>query len=392
MTTFIYTTVLVISTYLTLSGLYQFIIALASKRKGKATSQFDDRLRRFLVLVPAYQADEVIIHSTRRNMSLKYEYPRAMFDYVVISDGLKPETNATLKSLGVKVHPVAFQKSTKVKSLQSAINHYQGDYDGVVILDADNTVQMNLLFKANHYLGQGFKAIQGLRKAANRETSIALMDGLSEAANTEMLCKGANRLGLSSKLSGSGMVFDYALFKSLVHQLTAIGGFDKELELMLTKQEIYIRYAEDLVVYDEKVSHTQAFAKQRGRWLQAQYSFFLKSLGSALESFYQGKMDHFHKVMQLALPPRVLAPFVLVVICGISALMGYMLPGVLSAIALACTLGAYVLVLPFKFLLTGMPEILKSIPRLVTGALMAMVWMKRSRHSFLHTEHKLANS
>lgn len=392
MSTFIYILALILVSYLTLSGGYQFILALASKRKAKSICRFDGHKRKILVLVPAYKEDQVILHSTKRNMSLKYKYPKAQFDYVVISDGLKSSTNKQLESLGAQVLPVRFEKSTKVKSLQAAISKYEKEYDGVVILDADNVVSLNLLYKASHYLSCGFGAIQGLRTAANSQSSIALMDGLSETANTEMLCKGANRLGFSSKLSGSGMVFDYKLFKSLVFDLNALGGFDKELEIALTQRKEYIHYAEDIIVYDEKVSHAQAFAKQRGRWLQAQYTFFFKSIIPAIKGLAEGKMDHFHKVMQLALPPRVLAPIALVVIGGLSILLGANQLMPLAVLGSILTFGAYLLVLPFPMLVKNGLRIAGSLPSLIWAAIKALRFMKASKETFLHTKHELTGA
>lgn len=390
MSIFIYILALILTSYLTISGGYHFILALASKKKAKSICCFDGRNRKILVLVPAYQEDKVILRSTKKNMSLKYKYPRAQFDYVVISDGLQSSTNKKLRSLGAQVLPVHFDKSTKVKSLQAAMARYKNDYEGVVILDADNVVNMNLLFKASHYLSCGYKAVQGLRTAANAQNSIALMDSLSEAANTEMLCKGANRLGFSSKLSGSGMVFDYGLFQSLIFDLEAIGGFDKELEIALTQRKEYIHYADDIVVYDEKVAHPQAFAKQRGRWLQAQYTFFYKSIAPAIRGLAQGKLDHFHKVMQLALPPRVLAPIALFLVGSISFLFGLSLLLTISILGIVLTLGSYLLVLPIPLLFKNGIRIIVSIPSLTLAAIKALTFMKASKQRFLHTQHELS--
>ncbi len=390
MTGFIYILSYGLLSFLMLAGLYQLTFAIASRFKAMCICEFDGQARRLLVLVPAYQEDAVIINSTKINMSLKYQYPSAKFDYVVISDGLQGDTNQALTQLGAKVLEVNFEKSTKVKALQTAMRKYDGDYDGVVILDADNTVDTNFLYKASHYLSCGHKAIQGLRKAANTQTSIALMDGLSEAANTAMLCAGANRLGLSSKLSGSSMVFDYLLFKSLVFDLKAIGGFDKELELAITKRKTFIKYAHDLVAYDEKVSDNQSFARQRGRWLQAQYSFLFKSIYPGVKSLMTGNRDHFHKAIQLALPPRVLSPFVLVI-----GLVGAMIAGsteltILSSIGLLSTAGAYLLVLPS--MMKSAWIITRTIPSLVFSTFRALTLMKASKRTFLHTSHGLSKA
>ena len=300
--------------YLSISGVYQLVLALAAQTSDNRTHEPKSYQNRFLVLVPAYKEDAVIVESTKANMALKYQYPTDLFDYVVISDGLKESTNQALEKLGAEVVNVRFEKSTKVKALKAAMKARPKHYDAVVILDADNQVPVKFLYKANEYLNQGHVAIQGQRKAANTESAAACLDAFSEAANNAMLCQGANRLGFSSKLSGSGMVFTYDLFAEVLNGLEAIGGFDKEMELVLTAQGTFIKYAHDLVVTDEKVSSFNSYEKQRGRWLESQYSFLKKSLKPALASLKQGNTDHFHKAMQLALPPRALAPFALMLL------------------------------------------------------------------------------
>lgn len=392
MTALIYLLAYAIIGFLMLSGIYQLVLALASKKKAQNICQFDGQPRKLLVLVPSYKEDAVIINSTKLNMGLKYQYPSRQFDYVVISDGLKKESNQALRNLGAEVLEVNFEKSTKVKALQAAMNTYDKDYDGVVILDADNTVDTNFLFKASHYLSCGHKAIQGIRKAANTQTKIALMDGLSEQANTAMLCAGANRVGFSSKLSGSAMVFDHKLFKSLVFNLKAIGGFDKELELAITKQKTFIKYAEDLVAYDEKVSNGQSFARQRGRWLQAQYSFLFQSLRPAFALLLKGNKDYFHKTLQLALPPRVLSPVLLSTGLLLSLVLGANTLSLIAAIGLLSTIGSYLLVLPVKTLLASSLKIALAIPTLILSTVKALTLMKASKKTFLHTSHGINQS
>ncbi|OEK00908.1 hypothetical protein BFP97_05010 [Roseivirga sp. 4D4] len=392
MTGLIYILAYILIGFLMLAGLYQLTLAIASRFKAKCICEFDGEARRLLVLVPSYREDAVIINSTKINMSLKYQYPSARFDYVVISDGLQPDTNKGLTQLGAEVLEVNFEKSTKVKALQAAMRKYDGNYDGVVILDADNTVDTNFLYKASHYLSCGHKAIQGLRKAANTQTNIALMDGLSEAANTAMLCAGANRLGLSSKLSGSVMVFDYQLFKSLVFCLEAVGGFDKELELAITERNIFIKYAHDLVAYDEKVSDNRSFARQRGRWLQAQYSFLFQSIYPGVKSLMAGNRDHFHKAIQLALPPRVLSPFILAIGLMSSIIAGSTELTILSSIGLLATAGAYLMVLPLPSLVKSVWTIIRTMPSLVISTCKALTLMKASKRTFLHTPHGLTKA
>lgn len=376
---------------LAIAGIYQLTLAIASQVSSHETFQVVEKQNKFLILVPAYQEDAVILESTKKNLTLKYEYHRDLFDYVVISDGLQPETNEALENLGAKVHTVAFEKSTKVKSLQSAITQYNQSYDAVLVLDADNIVSLSFLRKASFYINQGYCAIQGQRVAANTESVMALLDGFSETANNAMLCKGANRLGLSSKLSGSGMVFTYELFESVVSELEAIGGFDKEMELILTSRQIHIKYAQDLVVSDEKVASYEAYAKQRGRWLESQYSFLKKELKPAIVGLKAGKKDYFHKTLQLALPPRALAPFAL----AMMAITGYWVSSIIlisALVGLTANIGSYLITIPKGPLFKHSWMIFKALPMLLKSTIGALTWMKRSKTEFLHTNHSLVQS
>ena len=79
--------------------------------------------------------------------------------------------------------------------------------------------------------------------AKNLDTPLARLDALSEAVNNHVFRRGHAALGLSAALIGSGMAFDYALFAELMAQAEAVGGFDKELELTLTRRGIRIAYA-----------------------------------------------------------------------------------------------------------------------------------------------------
>ena len=55
-----------------------------------------------------------------------------------------------------------------------------------------------------------YKHIELLR---TKDTNTAVLDAVSEEINNSIFRKGHTRLGFSSGLSGSGMAFEYDLFK-----------------------------------------------------------------------------------------------------------------------------------------------------------------------------------
>jgi hypothetical protein len=67
---------------------------------------------------------------------------------VVIADSLQSATLSVLRELPIRVIDVSFESSTKVKSLNAALQALPDDYDYAVILDADN-VMAALLSREN---------------------------------------------------------------------------------------------------------------------------------------------------------------------------------------------------------------------------------------------------
>jgi len=179
-----------------------------------------------------------------------------------------------LKTLPIKVLEVKFDISTKSKALNSAMERIIAGYDIAVILDADNLMAPDFLSKINASFGNGFIAVQGHRTAKNLNTSLAVLDAVSEEINNHIFRKGHRVLGFSSAIIGSGMAFKYDFFKALMSTVTAIGGFDKEIELKLLKEGNTIEYLDDAFVYDEKVQKAEVFSNQRRRWLSAQLIYF----------------------------------------------------------------------------------------------------------------------
>ena len=203
---------------------------------------------KFLVLFPAYGEDAVILNSSK--LFTRQTYPAEYFDTVVISDHMKEETNEELRSMPLTLLTPVFEKSSKAKALQFAIANTKGDYDYIVILDADNVVDTDFLVHLDELIAsKDYTAIQCHRCAKNSDNEIAVLDGISEEINNTIFRKAHNTIGMSSALIGSGMCFKYRWFKENVNNLTTAGE-DRELEALLLRQGFYIKYEDGINVYD----------------------------------------------------------------------------------------------------------------------------------------------
>lgn len=290
--------------FMTISVAYITFYALVSlfSRMGIKTVDVPESPEStFLVLFPAYSEDRVIVGSVKK--FLFQNYPQDKYHVAVISDHQQESTERLLSDLPVTVLRPVFDKSSKAKALQYAISEVSGQYDYVVVLDADNIVETDFLHRLNILLKEGYKAVQCHRCAKNSDSSVSVLDGVSEEINNTLFRKAHNLIGLSSALIGSGMCFDYSWFSSHVTKLTTAGE-DRELEVFLLREGIYIKYADDILVFDEKVSSADNFQRQRQRWMSAQVNCFLSMLRHLPEAVIRLNINYIDKTIQQMLIPR----------------------------------------------------------------------------------------
>ena len=344
---------------------------------------------RFLILYPAYKEDRVIINAVEN--FLLQDYPASHYRVSVISDHMQPETNDYLRQLPITLLEPVFEKSSKAKAMQYAIEMVEsgklqlidGKFDQVVILDADNVVRPDFLSQLN-ILCTVYDAIQCHRCAKNADNDVAVLDGASEEINNTIFRKAHNRLGLSSALIGSGMCFKYELFKKNVFELKTAGE-DREMEALLLHQEVFIKYAPDIHVFDEKVSNQDNFQRQRMRWMTAQVQSLLSNLPKIPEAIIHGKINFVDKTIQQALIPRSI---LIVLLASISIFMTIFMPSWCEkwwALFALLAVSLYI-ALPRQLRYQSIAKVL-AIPGLVIRMLKNLLHIDRKNTDFIHTEH-----
>lgn len=380
-------------TYFALSGIYFLIFAIAAHfyREMKKKKAMEKNVKT-LVLIPAYKEDSVILETSLS--ALKHKSARSTFEVMVVADCLQTKTIETMRAAGVNVLPVSFDLSTKAKSINKAMESLDETWDYVALLDADNIMADDFLDNIIAKAEGKYKIVQGKRTAKNSNTSFAVLDGLSESVNNAIFRKGHRVLGFSSALIGSGFICEFETFKTLMIRINAIGGFDKQLELELLKERIRIGYAEDAIVYDEKIQQADAFVNQRRRWLSAQFIYLSKNFTSGLKLlFLKGNFDYFDKIIQFILPPRVIT-------LGITFIMAFIH---LSILFIFKQIGAELsFSWSFTFLLTAIAifisipannlngkifKPLLSLPKGFALTMLALFKIKGANKKFIHTQH-----
>jgi cellulose synthase/poly-beta-1,6-N-acetylglucosamine synthase-like glycosyltransferase len=379
--------------FMAASVMYVVFFAVASLFKFSPTTHHASLTTHhsFLVLFPAYNEDAVIVHSVMK--FLKSEYPKDLYHVAVISDHMTDETNQKLESLPITLLQPVFDKSSKARALQYAIDHVSDNVraDYVVILDADNVVKPDFLTRLNETCATGYKAIQCHRCAKNANNDVAVLDGVSEEINNTIFRRAHNVIGMSSALIGSGMCFDFQWFKEHVGLLNSAVE-DRELEAMLMKERIFIKFENDIPVYDEKVSNSDNFQRQRLRWMNGQFQTLLFMLPYLPQAFLTGNINYIDKTIQQALIPRsilLVLTLTLTIIITILTLTTHYSP-----LTTLMWWGLFILLCLSLFI--AMPSRLRKqavfsrlvhLPRLVWHMFSNVLKIDHKNKDFIHTTH-----
>lgn len=373
--------------YLAAYSLYLFVFSVLGKIVKQRTPPAASSYSKFVIYICAYKEDAIILNSAAQALTI--DYPKDKFHVCVIADSMQPETIEHLKTMPLQVVEVVFENSTKSKALHAAIAATYNDFDAAVVFDIDNVAAPDYLRQINNYLHDGNRVIQGHRIAKNTETPVAILDAISEEINNHIFRKAQQVFKLSAAIIGSGMVLEFKLFKDTMAQIDAVGGFDKEMGLVLTRQKIHVAYADKAYILDEKVSNPEVFKKQRRRWLSAQFNL-LKTYGLTgfKELFANGNFDYFNEIYQTAILPRILMlglmPFMLII--------SLFTPGIgpgwqlwLTATAL-CYVGILVAV-PAQFFNRKLLGAMLKIPLIFFAMLTLLFKLNGANKKFIHTPH-----
>ena len=146
---------------------------------------------RFIVLIPSYRSGKSVEMTV--NSILGQDYPQRLFDVTVIADHESEMTKFHLAQQPVTLLTPDFEKSTRTKSFQLAVNNLPQFkiYDVAVILEAGDMVETDFLTLMNEaYEAAGTKAIQAHKLSFNRDTTSARLSAVFEEINNSIFRRG----------------------------------------------------------------------------------------------------------------------------------------------------------------------------------------------------------
>ena len=161
---------------------------------------------------------------------------------------------------------------------------------------------------------------------------------------------------------------------------------------MLMKERIFIKFENDIPVYDEKVSNSDNFQRQRLRWMNGQFQTLLLMLPYLPKAFLTGNINYIDKTIQQALIPRsilLVLTLTLTIIITILTLTTHYSP-----LTTLMWWGLFILLCLSLFI--AMPSRLRKqavfsrlvhLPRLVWHMFSNVLKIDHKNKDFIHTTH-----
>lgn len=313
--------------FVSLTVVYMTFFAFFSRFSRHSETPKAKKQNRFIILIPAYKNGPSALMTVQS--VLGQVYPQRLFDVTVIADHVDEMSNFRMAQQPITLLTPNFKKSSRAKSLQLAINNLPQFkiYDIVIILNPGNIVEPEFLEKMNDaYEAAGTKAIQAHCLSQNRDTAPARLSAVFEEINNSIFRRGHITIGLSAATVGTGLAFNFNWFKT--HIMTANTSWDdKELEILLMRQHIYVDYFDDILVFDEKKRSAEDFNRQRRRWAMSQASLILRNIRYLPGAILNRQYDLIDKILQWMLLPRI-------ILMAIIIFMGLILPFIYFTLAI----------------------------------------------------------
>ncbi|WP_052767557.1 MULTISPECIES: glycosyltransferase family 2 protein [Lacticaseibacillus] len=282
------------STWVLLLTMYYVFMMLFGWGKARRDYPLVAPKSRFLILIPAHNEAAVITATLEHLQQL--DYPQAAYHIAVVSDQSTDQTTALAAAQGVQVIDTSRQRYQRVgvgkpAGLQYALDELTDSgtleqYDLVMVLDADNFTDPNLLRELDsQYQAKHFTAIQAYLDSKNDNTLLTLGYAMSYWTMNRFFQLSKYRLGLDNSIGGTGFVVERQWLEAnhgfQSHSLTE----DLEMEIRIVESGGTVGWNHFARIYDEKPDHLRASMTQRFRWSRGHWYTAFHNLVPLLHHF-----------------------------------------------------------------------------------------------------------
>ena len=253
---------------ITIFWIYQLVISVCSLVKLKEKPILEEKVNRFMAIIPAHNEENVIVPLVES--LINQNYPKDYYDIYVIADNCTDRTAEIAEKAGAIVLK-RFDEEHKTKGyalqwfLEQKIKE-DAPYDAFCIFDADNIVDSNFLKAMNKKLCQGEDVVQGYRDIKNPTDSwVSAGYALFYWTMNRFYHLARYNVGLSPLINGTGFMVRFDVIKPDGWNTNTLTE-DIEFSLKRIINGKKLGWATDAIVYDEQPVGFKQSWKQRTRW------------------------------------------------------------------------------------------------------------------------------
>lgn len=253
---------------------YFIVISLFGYKKAFRDYKIIGDKTNFLIFIPAHNEADVI-SSTLKNL---YQINYSKYEIVVIADNCIDDTAKIAKKLGATVIDTSDEKYIfkgvgKSKALQYGYLTFKSngrldEFDMILILDADNYVDPNILTELNsQWIAKGRpEAIQTYLDSKNIDNILSLGYAASYWTMNRFFQLAKYRLGLPNSIGGTGFAISTRWLKNSQGFSSTSLTEDLEMEIKIIANGGRVLWNHFTRIWDEKPTDLWPSMIQRFRW------------------------------------------------------------------------------------------------------------------------------
>jgi cellulose synthase/poly-beta-1,6-N-acetylglucosamine synthase-like glycosyltransferase len=241
-----------------------------NRQKHQKKSVPEERLPYFSIVIPVKNEEHVIDRLLTSLSNLNY--PLNKREIIIVEDGSTDKTrdicmNYAKENANVKILNKNLSNG-KPSALNFGLAHAKGDI--IAIFDADNVPAHDALLSVVEYFEDPkVAAVQGRTMSINsKENMLTQFISYEEAVWCEAYLRGKDTLNLFVHLKGSCQFIRRDVLERLQGFDEAVLSEDMEISARLVENDYKIRYASDVIAWQESPSNLKTLFKQRTRWFR----------------------------------------------------------------------------------------------------------------------------
>lgn len=220
---------------------------------------------RFAVLIAARNEENVIAALIKSLLAM--DYPKELYDIIVIPNNCTDNTEAVSVKAGAKILHCPGPVSTKGEVLHQILGVLQGQYDAYCVFDADNIVDAQFLSRMNDAIAAGAKVAKSRHCALNPyDNWVSGSYDLYFQSINLLYSRARVHFPLSAKLVGTGFMVTDDLLQELDGWNTLTLTEDIEFACLSALKNHRVYYVPDALTYDEEPLSFGVSMRQRRRW------------------------------------------------------------------------------------------------------------------------------